>query len=145
MNFNICPISLGELTPDLEREIEDFSEEWKTSTPSWTALSIVNALRSQDTHLWIVQESMEAALLGLALIRTTFDEAEILYLHVAKERRRLGVGLALIGRICHDLTHQLAVTSIFLEVRSSNESALKLYDHSGFKVVGRRPTYYHDG
>ena len=145
MNFNICRISLSELTPGLEREIEDFSVEWKTTTPSWNAFSLITALRDKDIHLWIVRESSQAALLGLALVKKALDEAEILYLHVAKEKRRAGVGNALIGHLCHELIHQLAVTSIYLEVRPSNEPALKLYQHNGFNVVGRRPTYYHDG
>ena len=32
----------------------------------------------------------------------------------------------------------------FLEVRPSNDSAIRLYESRGFEVVGRRPHYYHD-
>jgi len=36
------------------------------------------------------------------------------------------------------------VSSIGLEVRESNEAALKLYEEMGFLCIGRRSDYYRD-
>jgi ribosomal-protein-alanine N-acetyltransferase len=38
----------------------------------------------------------------------------------------------------------LGVTKMTLEVRASNEAALKLYKKLGFASVGARPQYYED-
>ena len=35
--------------------------------------------------------------------------------------------------------------AMFLEVRDSNPRAAALYENRGFRVIGRRPSYYKDG
>jgi polysaccharide biosynthesis protein PslH len=64
-------------------------------------------------------------------------EFEILNLAVAQESRRRGVATAL-GCELLNLVHG----SVFLEVRSSNDSARKLYEKLGFRKVGVRQAYY---
>ena len=34
---------------------------------------------------------------------------------------------------------------VWLDVRPSNEAALRLYQGAGYRSTGRRPRYYHDG
>lgn len=63
-------------------------------------------------------------------------ECELLNLAVAPEARRQGLARALVQA----LTESSPV--IFLEVRESNEAALKLYNSMGFKEITRRPKYY---
>jgi len=38
----------------------------------------------------------------------------------------------------------LSVTTAFLEVRSGNLAAQKLYEESGFKAIAQRSNYYSD-
>ena len=44
-----------------------------------------------------------------------------------------------------DLSRDLGVTYIFLEVRSDNTSALSMYSSFGFVEISKRANYYPDG
>lgn len=61
-------------------------------------------------------------------------EAELLNLAVRPEARRRGVGRALLAL--------LAGRKVWLEVRASNEAAIRFYQSQGFRVYGRRKSYY---
>lgn len=61
-------------------------------------------------------------------------EAELLNLAVRPEARRRGVGRALLAL--------LAGRKVWLEVRASNEAAIRFYESQGFRVCGRRKGYY---
>jgi len=65
------------------------------------------------------------------------DEIEILNLAVAKEFRRQGIGGALLKTIFRNWKG-----AVFLEVRASNEAAIKFYKYLGFQEVSRRTGYY---
>ena len=47
----------------------------------------------------------------------------------------------LVGALCDELISQ-KMESLTLEVRASNEPAIKLYTKLGFEIIGRRPRYY---
>jgi [ribosomal protein S18]-alanine N-acetyltransferase len=79
--------------------------------------------------------------IGFAASRIGADEAEILSIAVDRARRGRGLSRTLL------LTHlgHLAgrgVRTIFLEVEENNQPARRLYDRTGFVVVGRRERYY---
>ncbi len=78
---------------------------------------------------------------GFVVYRIVVDEAEIITIGVNPEKRRLGIASAIIG-IIEKTTKSQGVKKIFLEVASTNTPAQKLYENSGFKVVGLRPKYY---
>ena len=80
-------------------------------------------------------------LIGFAASRLAVDEAEILSIAVAPEQRGRGLSRDLL------LTHlgHLAgrsVRTVFLEMEENNMPARRLYDRTGFTVVGRRERYY---
>jgi ribosomal-protein-alanine N-acetyltransferase len=64
-------------------------------------------------------------------------ESEILNLAVAPEFRRQGLGRRLIRHVL-----DLRPGRYCLEVRESNHGARAFYESLGFRVAGRRPTYY---
>ncbi|HKS20509.1 MAG TPA: ribosomal protein S18-alanine N-acetyltransferase [Bradyrhizobium sp.] len=79
--------------------------------------------------------------IGFAVSRMAADEAEILSIAVDAGHRGRGLSRNLL------LTHlgYLAghgVRSIFLEVEENNAPARRLYERTGFEVVGRRERYY---
>jgi ribosomal-protein-alanine N-acetyltransferase len=77
---------------------------------------------------------------GFILCRAIAGEAEVLTLAVRPERRRAGVGAALVAAAL-----ALAATradAIFLEVGADNPGAHALYERAGFMPVGRRTGYY---
>jgi ribosomal-protein-alanine N-acetyltransferase len=63
-------------------------------------------------------------------------EAELLNLAVRPEARRRGVGRALLAL--------LGGRKVWLEVRASNEAAIRFYESQGFRVYGLRKAYYRD-
>jgi ribosomal-protein-alanine N-acetyltransferase len=83
-------------------------------------------------------------LAGFAISRFAADEAEILSIAIDAAYRGRGLSRDLL------LTHlgHLAgrgVRSIFLEVEENNAPARRLYEGTGFTIVGRRERYYRQG
>jgi ribosomal-protein-alanine N-acetyltransferase len=77
---------------------------------------------------------------GFALARTIYDEAELLLLAVAPDRRRAGLGWALLDAVADD-ARTAGANRLHLEMRAGNPAAA-LYAHAGFVEVGRRRNYY---
>jgi ribosomal-protein-alanine N-acetyltransferase len=83
-------------------------------------------------------------LAGFAISRFAADEAEILSIAIDAAYRGRGLSRDLL------LTHLgllagRGVRSIFLEVEENNAPARRLYEGTGFTVVGRRERYYRQG
>lgn len=78
---------------------------------------------------------------GFAFFRTCPPESELLRLAVAPDRRGQGIGRALLDHALHALAGQ-GYATCFLEVRSSNTAARRLYTKAGFIQVGARKKYY---
>ena len=62
-------------------------------------------------------------------------------LAVAPEKRRMGVAQRLLDALFLELRAR-GITSLALEVRTSNLAAQKLYEKNGFVQVGCRKNYY---
>lgn len=80
-------------------------------------------------------------LIGFVASRMAADEAEILSIAIAPGYRGRRLSRELL------LTHlgHLAgrgIVTVFLEVEENNQPALRLYDRTGFRTVGRRERYY---
>ena len=107
--------------------------------PGWPAREL--AASCADANRAVLKATDGAHLHGFVILQFAADEAEILAIAVAKDRRRLGYAASLLGggiRAC-----QSQFTScIYLEVAESNTPARKLYEKFGFLVVGRRENYY---
>jgi ribosomal-protein-alanine N-acetyltransferase len=68
-------------------------------------------------------------------------EAQVLNLSVVPDARRQGLGRALLRLFVED-ARKLNAEQIFLEVRTSNVPAIRLYESEGFAPVARRIDYY---
>ena len=73
----------------------------------------------------------------------SFEEAQVTNVAVHPDYRGQGIGTELFAKLI-DEVKKLNVTAITLEVRPSNESAIRLYEKFGLKSVGRRKGYYID-
>ncbi len=78
---------------------------------------------------------------GLALAQGLGEECEILALGVLPERRRTGIGAALLESVAADARCRDA-RALFLEVAEDNIAARALYAACGFVQIGRRANYY---
>ena len=61
---------------------------------------------------------------------------------VEPSKRRQGIATTLLDRLFDQADKPNEQYT--LEVRTSNESAIKLYERFGFRAAGRRRAYYHD-
>jgi ribosomal-protein-alanine N-acetyltransferase len=68
-------------------------------------------------------------------------EAQVLNLSVVPDARRQGIGRTLL-RLFVDDARKVSAEQIFLEVRTSNIPAIRLYEAEGFFPVARRIDYY---
>lgn len=80
-------------------------------------------------------------LLGYVVMSIAVGEAHVFNICVAPAYQKQGYGRLLMNRLV-DVARDRNATTIFLEVRPSNKSALTLYDKIGFVEVGVRKAYY---
>jgi [ribosomal protein S18]-alanine N-acetyltransferase len=82
-------------------------------------------------------------LLGYLIISRYVDAWHVMNLAVASEYRRRRIAATLLERL-FELTSGEGRRGYTLEVRVSNEVAIKLYEQAGFKARGIRRGYYTD-
>ena len=83
------------------------------------------------------------AVVGFAVTRLAADEMEILNFAVLPEHRRKGFGKRLLETAVRENRREGAARA-YLEVRASNSAAIAFYKANGFKLFGRRASYYAD-
>ena len=83
----------------------------------------------------------DGGVLGFCIVRCAADEAELYQIAVCEGYRRHGVADSLMNA-AKQFCRQNRIGSVYLEVRRSNEAAIRLYRKHGFKNQGRRKNYY---
>jgi len=91
----------------------------------------------------VVVEGEGGEILGFAVSWTVAEEAHLLNIAVRPDRRRGGIGRALL-RECIRRGARAGATRIHLEVRAGNEAARRFYRAAGFSFLGIRKGYYTD-
>ncbi|MEJ2619728.1 MAG: ribosomal protein S18-alanine N-acetyltransferase [Candidatus Thiodiazotropha sp.] len=90
---------------------------------------------------WVL--TLDDRVIGYGVMSVVIDEAHILNICVSPEWQRQGLGEKLMRRLLK-LAAQHGAETAFLEVRVSNQAALRLYEKIGFVEVGMRKAYYPD-
>jgi ribosomal-protein-alanine N-acetyltransferase len=85
----------------------------------------------------------EEVLVGYAFVSRYVDAWHVMNIAVADEFRRRGIASALLERL-FEVTATDPRRGYTLEVRVSNEGAIKLYERLGFEARGIRRAYYTD-
>ena len=134
------------MRPVTIRDLESADAEWVrellAGTPEAARWSVGQGGVSGSGLLCRVAER-NGQISGLIVFRSMADEAEILNLAVEASQRRQGIGWLLVQKAIAEC-EAAGVRTIFLEVRESNEGALRLYARAGFKENGRRAEYYRE-
>jgi len=108
-----------------------------------------DVLELDDTDSMLVQFADESrfapepGIQGFVVAREIGDDLEIENVVIAQGLRRFGLGSLLLERLLNDSKNQ-GVRRILLEVRESNEAAIRLYRNDGFVTTGKRKSYYRD-
>lgn len=88
---------------------------------------------------WVGEYKGEVVAYGI--LSAILDESHLLNLCVSPRFQGRGFGRQMMQKLIDEARQQGADT-LFLEVRPSNTSALRLYDSMGFNEIGRRKNYY---
>ncbi len=115
-------------------EIENLS----FSTP-WTRSAFETELTNDNAHYIVI--TVEDKVIGYGGFWKIMDEAHFTNLAIHPEYRGKGYGKQLIQGML-DLAKQIDIKYATLEVRASNEHALKAYSTLGFYIEGKRSRYY---
>ena len=105
----------------------------------WSENSIAGEL-SNPLSLWLVALDGEAVA-GYVGSQSVMGETDMMNIAVDPNYRRQGVAAALIEELVRRLKDR-GNHCLTLEVRASNDAAIKLYEKLGFAQIGRRPNYY---
>ena len=111
----------------------------------WTPTQFLSELGEGATvprSWWVAHDNGE--LVGLAGGMVIKHDVQILDVAVAPERRRAGIARKLLAHVSYD-AQMLGCTTASLEVEDGNAPAMALYEHLGFKQIGRRRNYYGQG
>ena len=110
-------------------------------TTPWDIRSFEYELGYKDTILKVAV--LNNQIIGYVCVRTILDITHILNLVVLPDFRRKGIGSMLLRDALNELKRlKPDINLITLEVRESNTAAIKLYEKFGFKVMGKRISYY---
>lgn len=122
------------LVASLEAEVE--------VTP-WSERSFEDALGPDYVARLLVDENDRP--LSWIVWRTVLDESELLLIGTAREAQRKGYARMLLTNAL-DEAKARGLSCMHLEVRAGNDPAARLYETSGFSIVGLRKGYYfYDG
>ena len=129
--FVFREISLGDLDGivQIERAVNPFP---------WGEEALRDTIASSGHHLMSLREGRAV---GFLLSSFVLDEAQLLLIGVSHDWQGVGVGGQLLKELINrslDQGHKL----IYLEVRSGNERAIRLYRSLGFIDIGVRRDYY---
>ncbi len=108
------------------------------STP-WSENSLREELKNEYARFFVAVINGNVA--GYIGAHNILGEVYITNVAVFPDYRRKGVGETLIKKLI-DVTFSENADFITLEVRNSNEGAIKLYTKMGFEEVGKRKNFY---
>ena len=126
------------------RDLNTIEEIERTSYPTpWSRSMFAGELAKPSSICLGAFESEREELVGYLIISRYVDAWHVMNIAVAPEYRRRGIARSLMERL-FDVTARDARRGYTLEVRVSNEAAIRLYEELGFKARGIRRGYYTD-
>tara|TARA_B110000008_G_C16834278_1_gene509888 strand:- start:454 stop:903 length:450 start_codon:yes stop_codon:yes gene_type:complete len=121
---------------------EDLDEivniENKSHLTPWTKKNFTDA--DNANNLFKVLKS-ESNIIGYYIALFAAEECQLLNITVRLELKKKGFGQLMLKNLVEECRKK-NIFNIFLEVRSSNSSAIRLYEKNGFNEIGIRRNYY---
>jgi ribosomal-protein-alanine N-acetyltransferase len=134
------PYSIGRLSGDADLSEVAALEAASFSNP-WTREMLARELQNAALSRVYVMRDSAGAVIAFCLCWFLGDEIHINTLAVKEDERRRGHATRLLRFVFSEAVTE-GVRRATLEVRRSNEAALKLYAGFGFEVRGIRRKYY---
>jgi [ribosomal protein S18]-alanine N-acetyltransferase len=104
---------------------------------AWTRGVFEDCLRAGH-ECWVLQDGR--SIIGHGVLSVAAGEAHILNVCIRREDQGKGHGRALVRHILERA--RAGAEMVFLEVRPSNQAAIRLYESVGFNEIGLRRNYY---
>lgn len=131
---------VGRIRPMLYVDLKEIlAIEKRAYDFAWTEGVLRDCLRA-GYHCQVL-ETPHGFIQAYAVMSAAVGEAHLLNLCVRPELQGRGLSRQLLDHLL-DLASNLEVRTVFLEVRPSNQRALRLYANAGFCEVGIRRGYY---
>lgn len=122
---------LNKISPVLLKEFDDF----------WNYNIFKSELENENSKYVVAKNNDE--IVGFAGIWISIDEAHVTNIVTKKDLRKNGIGSTLLEELIN-LSKNLNLVSITLEVNENNLDAIKLYEKFGFEKLGIRKKYYNN-
>lgn len=105
--------------------------------------SPIDELEKPWARVWAARDKLASRAIGFLVSWHVVDELHVLHVAAAEAVRRRGVGSALVAEaVAYARANDVRLC--LLEVRQSNQPAIRLYEKFGFVVENVRPKYYAD-
>ena len=130
---------VAEFFPMNERDLDTVAAlEASLQVFPWSRGNFADSL-AVGHSAWVLRVGGD--LIGFSVVMTVIDEAHLLNIGVCQRYQGQGYGARLLRHAMENarLNH---ASKLFLEVRPSNERAVELYRHFGFRQIGLRKGYY---
>ena len=108
----------------------------------WTQKQWENEFKKKGVK--VVAILIKKKIIGIYVVHTIIDEAQINYFSIQKRFRRKGYGSYLMNYLIKQC-EKLNIKKLLLEVSETNSIAEVFYSKFNFLTVGRRKNYYKDG
>lgn len=141
LNVEVRPMTINDMPNVLEIERLCFTLPWKEKD------FLYELNDNPVSEVWVVELSAQnapATVVGYCDYWHTFDSGTIskIAVHPTLQHRQLGT--AMMDEIISDCMAK-KIRTLTLEVRKSNEHAIRFYEKNGFKRSHIKPGYYSDG
>ena len=128
---------------DINEKDIDLCFELDSNTLSlWSKKQWANEFKKEGVKVFGVL--LSNLIIGICVFHMVLDEAQINFFVVNQKYRKKGFGSYLM-KYSIKQCEKLNINKIFLEVSSTNITAVKFYSRFDFSTVGIRRNYYKDG
>ncbi|MDO9573781.1 MAG: ribosomal protein S18-alanine N-acetyltransferase [Candidatus Contubernalis sp.] len=133
--LNVKPMGLGDL-------FEVVAIERQSYLKPWSFFLFLNELKDNEYADYLVLKN-ENEVLGYGGMWNFYQYCHITNLAVSPVFRQKGYGCMILGALLNRADDRGA-KRVTLEVRATNDSALRLYEKMGFREAGIKKGYYGD-
>ncbi len=129
----------AEFFPMNERDLDDVTAiEAEIQLFPWSRGNFSDSMTAGHS-VWVCR--LGGDLIGFAIMMSVIDEAHLLNIGISPRYQGRGYGARMLRHIM-SVAKSHGASKLFLEVRPSNEQAVSLYRHFGFRQIGLRRGYY---
>ena len=102
---------------------------------------LLSSIRQPYAYVWAVQDTQLSKIVAYAVLYLAGGEGDIANIAVLPSHRKAGIGGSLLDTMLEQSRAE-KTEAVYLEVRTSNEPAIRLYVSRGFQIIGKRKNYY---